>query len=155
MQAEVASDITAVASEACFNLEVASSLDAVESKTVVWLLGETFELDQLRARTTFAARDLLAGECVIEVGPRMSFSTAWCSNAVSIFKSCGLGDRITRAERSSRFKISVAGGRVLTVEEREKFADLVHDRMTEQVYVLPTLSLTHTHTHTHVRTFDE
>ena len=130
---EVSPDIENVEAEACFNLEVTSPLDRASSETVLWLLGETFELDKLTHRSAFAnAAD------VIEVGPRMSFSTAWCSNAVSIFKSCGLGSNIGRAERSSRFRVTTRpGGPKLTREQRDKFADLVHDRMTEQVYESP------------------
>ena len=130
---EVSPDIENVEAEACFNLEVTSPLDRASSETVLWLLGETFELDKLTHRSAFAnAAD------VIEVGPRMSFSTAWCSNAVSIFKSCGLGSNIGRAERSSRFRVTTRpGGPKLTREQRDKFADLVHDRMTEEVYESP------------------
>ena len=36
-----------------------------------------------------------AGSPVVEVGPRMNFSTAWSSNAVSICRSCGVS-RVSR-----------------------------------------------------------
>ena len=137
-QREVSADIDGLESEACFNLEVTDALSIAESETVLWLLGETYELDKLTSASALAEGSAAS---VVEVGPRMSFSTAWSSNAVSIFKSCGLGANIGRAERSSRFRISV-GGRPggLTDEEEAAFADLVHDRMTEQVYPSPLLS---------------
>ncbi|QDZ18995.1 phosphoribosylformylglycinamidine synthase [Chloropicon primus] len=134
-RAEVSPSIESIEAEACFNLEVRKALDRGASETVLWLLGETFELDRLTHQSAFGAD----GGSVVEVGPRMSFSTAWCSNAVSIFKSCGLEENIGRTERSSRFRLTFSDRRAsgLTAEEREKFAELVHDRMTEQVYERP------------------
>ncbi|CAD7696531.1 unnamed protein product [Ostreobium quekettii] len=61
----------------------------------------------------------------------MNFSTAWSSNAVSICRSCGL-PHIVRMERSLRFLLHSTSA--LSKTEKEKFAGLVHDRMTEQVY---------------------
>lgn len=61
----------------------------------------------------------------------MSFSTAWCANALSICSSCGLG-KVDRIEVSRRYLLRAASP--LSPEERERFAALVHDRMTEQVY---------------------
>jgi len=73
----------------------------------------------------------------VEVGPRMAFSTAWSSNAVSIAHACGLQD-VIRIERSRRYLIKLAappsqeGDGHQTVATA--FAPLVHDRMTECVY---------------------
>lgn len=61
----------------------------------------------------------------------MSFSTAWCANALSICASTGLGAKIDRIEVSRRFLLRAA--QPLTPAERDAFAALVHDRMTEQV----------------------
>lgn len=60
----------------------------------------------------------------------MSFSTAWCANALSICSSCGL-DKVDRIEVSRRYLLRASAP--LSAEERTKFAALVHDRMTEQV----------------------
>ncbi len=65
-----------------------------------------------------------------QVGPRMSFSTAWCANALSICTSCGLG-KVDRIEVSRRYLLRASAP--LSADERAKFAALVHDRMTEQV----------------------
>lgn len=40
--------------------------------------------------------------CIMQVGPRLSFQSAWSTNAVSICRSCGLGV-IPRLEVSRRF----------------------------------------------------
>ena len=42
----------------------------------------------------------------MEVGPRLSFTTAWSANAVSVCKACALPE-VTRIERSRRFLLSV------------------------------------------------
>ena len=52
-QLEVSADIKAVDAEACFNLEVTQALDLEESYKVIWLLGETFELDKLTSSSSF------------------------------------------------------------------------------------------------------
>lgn len=96
------------------------------------LLRETFEPELLIADSHFSA--LAATETVVEVGPRMSFSTAWSANAVSICQSCGLG-KVDRIEVSRRFLLRTSAP--LSAEERTAFAALVHDRMTEQVYETP------------------
>jgi len=71
------------------------------------------------------------------VGPRLSFCTAWSANAGNIFRACGL-EKVTRAEVSRRFSLSLAAGAApLTDSQRSAFAALVHDRMTECVYDSP------------------
>lgn len=58
----------------------------------------------------------------LQVGPRMSFSTAWSANAVSICQSCGLG-KVERIEVSRRFRLTAS--QPLSEEEKAKFAALV------------------------------
>jgi phosphoribosylformylglycinamidine synthase len=71
---------------------------------------------------------------LLEIGPRMNFTTAWSSNAVSVCHACGL-DRIIRIERSRRYLLKVSSP--LTREEIENFIGHVHDRMTECPYPEP------------------
>lgn len=73
----------------------------------------------------------------LQVGPRMSFSTAWSTNAVSICQSCGLS-KVDRIEISRRFVLR--SSQQLTSMEQTAFASLVHDRMTEEVYAAPLTS---------------
>ncbi|KAF9602092.1 hypothetical protein IFM89_024859 [Coptis chinensis] len=71
---------------------------------------------------------------VVEVGPRLSFTTAWSANAVSICRACGLTE-ITRLERSRRYLLYVkAGSDFLQESQLNEFLTMVHDRMTECVY---------------------
>ena len=116
--------------EACFNVELNGTLTAEEHKRLAWLLGETFEPEKL------AATPFLDGEgTLVEVGPRLNFSTAWSTNAVSVCQACGLTG-ITRIERSRRYLVRPG----LTRDQKTSFLDSVHDRMTECEYPSPLLS---------------
>lgn len=114
--------------EYCFNIEVSADLEDGEFDALVWLLSETFEPRNF-SRKSFLGPDV---ENVCEVGPRMNFTTAWSSNALSICRACGLS-KIRRIERSRRYKFT---GAVNT----EDLAALVHDRMTECRYPAPLAS---------------
>jgi phosphoribosylformylglycinamidine synthase len=125
-QTGAASVITSIDSEFCFNIAAGRDLTAPEMDVLRWLLAETFEPEG------FADRSLLpAGGQVLEVGPRMSFTTAWSTNAVAVCHACGL-DAIQRIERSRRYRVT--SSRPLTDAETAAFLALVHDRMTECCY---------------------
>ena len=57
-------------------------------------------------------------EFLVEVGPRLNFSTAWSTNAISIFHACGL-DNIPRAECSRRYLLHCS--EPLSEEEKKSF----------------------------------
>ena len=68
------------------------------------------------------------------MGPRLSFSTAWCSNALSICAACGL-TQVTRVEQSRRYKLTTASP--LSAAQRAAALASLHHRMTEAVYEAP------------------
>ncbi len=118
-----------IRTEVCFNLQTDGPLSGGEMETLRWLLAETFHPEG------FADESFLAGEGpVLEVGPRMNFSTAWSTNAVGICHACGV-KRVERMERSRRFLLERS--RPLSESEKETFLALVHDRMTETPYPTP------------------
>lgn len=133
----------------CFNIAFREPLTQHEAATVAWLLRETYQptlcssTSQLDGTSAGSATSNGTGSgsgggeghtCIIEVGPRLTFSTAWSANAVSACEACGI-HKITRLERSWRYAVRAAAP--LSEEQRERFAALVHDRMTEQVYPQP------------------
>ena len=138
-KAKANSGIVDIETELCFNISIKEGgLSAEQAQTLGWLLKETFEPEKLTSETTFGSQEggffSSPNEVVIEVGPRMSFSTAWAANALSICQSCGL-DSIDRIELSRRYLVkSVAP---LSEADCDAFAALVHDRMTEQRYYSP------------------
>ncbi|CAI7910074.1 unnamed protein product [Closterium sp. NIES-53] len=146
VQEKVCADIIGIRTEQCFNVELTSPLDAAHEAALVWVLSETFEPEKLTRESVFSAGAAAEGEgegeeegevVVVEVGPRLSFTTAWSTNAVSICRSCTL-EQVTRIERSRRYALQLAPGveaaAAFTEEQRAAFAALVHDRMTECVY---------------------
>lgn len=140
-------DIEDIYSEYCFYIDSESLLPA-EMDILLWLLRETFEpknfsdksfLKATRPIPTLAKEDKGG---FFEVGPRMNFTTAWSTNAVSVCHACGLS-KVSRVERSRRYKLvrSQKSG----VKNQESKFDLIslilsrhgplfYDRMTECPY---------------------
>ncbi|XP_047325227.1 probable phosphoribosylformylglycinamidine synthase, chloroplastic/mitochondrial [Impatiens glandulifera] len=135
VQTKVSNQITALKTEQCFNIEVVSELSNEKLSVLKWLLGETYEPDNL-ATDSFLNDETISGSdtVIVEVGPRLSFTTAWSANAVSICKACGLSE-VTRIERSRRYLLFLNPGNGLSQDQiTNDFAATVHDRMTECVY---------------------
>ncbi len=132
----VAPDVEDIESEFCFYVETAGGLSAGELETLQWLLAETFEPENLSSRSFLEDGGTApASSFVVEVGPRMNFTTSWSTNAVSVCRSCGIRG-ITRLERSRRYRLIFGAGH--DPEELDRFSSLflplVHDRMTECRY---------------------
>ncbi|XP_059658095.1 probable phosphoribosylformylglycinamidine synthase, chloroplastic/mitochondrial isoform X2 [Cornus florida] len=135
IQAKISSEIVGLETEQCFNIGLDSNLSKEKLSVLKWLLGETFQPDNLGSES-FLDKEKNAGldRLVIEVGPRLSFTTAWSANAVSICRACGLTE-VTRLERSRRYLLYIkAGSGSLPDDQINEFAAMVHDRMTECVY---------------------
>ena len=129
-QQHVSAHIQNIETEYCFNVQTDSPLSADQQNRLTYLLSETFEADQ------FAEQSFLTGSgTILEVGPRMNFSTAWSTNATAICHACGL-TQISRIERSRRYLIEPS----LSQDQQNIFLSLVHDRMTECLYPHPLTS---------------
>lgn len=128
--------------EMCFNVSVQGhDLTNEELSNLIWLLSDSFEEGRVR-QTSFLDESSEANDgckVLIEIGPRLNFSTAWSTNAVSICRSIGL-TKIDRIERSFRYLLRVSSNgdsRKITKEEENAFAAKLHDRMTECRYEKP------------------
>ncbi|KAK4403285.1 putative phosphoribosylformylglycinamidine synthase, chloroplastic/mitochondrial [Sesamum angolense] len=135
VQTKVSNQIIGLKTEQCFNIGVDGDISSEKLSVLRWLLGETYEPDNL-GTVSFLAEEIkeYSKAVIIEVGPRLSFSTAWSANAVSICRACGLTE-ISRLERSRRYMLYVAPGSAsLSDSQIAEFAALVHDRMTECIY---------------------
>ncbi|RJQ41374.1 MAG: phosphoribosylformylglycinamidine synthase [Nitrospiraceae bacterium] len=138
----VAPDINDIETEYCFNIEATAPLTTEELNILRWLLAETFEPEGFSSSSflTFNSQ-LLTLNSILEVGPRMNFTTAWSANAVSVCHACGL-KKITRIERSRRYKLvrsqkseSLSSPlHPFTYSPIHRFLSLIHDRMTECPY---------------------
>jgi len=127
-QAEADWTIDALETEYCYNIQTSRALSDDEQSRLHWLLAETWDPQGLSADSHLSGD----GFC-IEVGPRMNFTTAWSTNAVSICASCGLG-AVTRIERSRRFRLSSPPP---NDDRRTWLLNRIHDRMTECPYPAP------------------
>ncbi|XP_052189982.1 probable phosphoribosylformylglycinamidine synthase, chloroplastic/mitochondrial [Diospyros lotus] len=135
VQTRVSNEISDLKTEQCFNVGLTSGLSSKKLSVLKWLLGETYEPDNLGTES-FLDKEKEPGSnmVIIEVGPRLSFTTAWSANAVSICRACGLTE-VTRIERSRRYLLyTKPGSGSLSDHQINEFAALVHDRMTECAY---------------------
>ncbi len=132
--------IQLIETEYCFNIEVSEnkSLSENQKEKLLWILTETFEPDNVSIERSFLQpqndRETRKHQYLFEVGPRMTFSTAWSSNCISMCQACGI-DCLSRIERSYRYLVTTSD--TLTTEEVTAFLALIHDRMTEYVYPNP------------------
>jgi phosphoribosylformylglycinamidine synthase len=123
-------DIEGVETEFCFYIETSRDFRNEDLRVLDWLLSETFEPEHYGLASFLDDR---VGE-ILEVGPRMTFTTAWSTNAVSICHACGL-DATRRIERSRRYLLRT--GDPIDEEQRTAILSHLHDRMTECPYPEP------------------
>ncbi|GBE05168.1 phosphoribosylformylglycinamidine synthase [bacterium BMS3Abin10] len=144
-----APDIQDILTEYCYNIEITGPLTSGEFKTLHWLLSETFMPENFSDKSFLDhPSSTVDRQFLLEFGPRMNFTTAWSTNAVSICHACGL-DKVTRIERSRRYKLIIEDKKIGSWEDKEistsqplnfltsKFLELIHDRMTECLYPEP------------------
>lgn len=126
-------------SEVCFNvsLKAGRELSHLEQDKLRWIIGAPFDhLGRLSDSSLLRSDD---GGVVIEIGPRLNFCTAFSTNAVSICHSVGLA-AIERIERSCRYHVVPKSDEscvedTISMDERSRIVDVLHDRMTECEYV--------------------
>jgi phosphoribosylformylglycinamidine synthase len=129
--------VCGIATEFCFNVAASGPLKPGEMRLLRWLLAETFEPENLSDQSFLIPHSAIRNpHSILEVGPRMNFTTAWSTNAVSVCHACGLR-KVTRIERSRRYRLELAGTASLTKKQGAAFLSLVHDRMTECPYPEP------------------
>ncbi|KAH7681325.1 phosphoribosylformylglycinamidine synthase protein [Dioscorea alata] len=136
IQLKISSQIVGLKTEQCFNIGLSSELSSEKLEILKWLLKETYEPENLTTETFLDKEEINEdiSTILIEVGPRMSFTTAWSANAVSICQACTLTE-VTRMERSRRYLLYLkAGSNPLEDSQINEFVSMIHDRMTECVY---------------------
>lgn len=132
-----ADKISTVETESCFNIQITSALSEIQKERLEWLLAETFEKGNLKEETSAFDTEKIDGAFwQVEFGPRMTFTSAFSSNAVSICKACGLP--VGRLELSRRFRFVLTSA--LSDETVKVLKSMLHDRMTEEEYNIPLTS---------------
>ncbi len=126
-------EVLKIETEYCFYVQSEDLLTEDEISVLRWLLAETFQPEGFSTES-FLEKET-GDSLLIEVGPRMNFTTSWSTNAVSICNACGI-DKIKRIERSRRYRFyfrhPLSQQRIEVL--KEKILPLIHDRMTECPY---------------------
>ncbi|KAM9763176.1 phosphoribosylformylglycinamidine synthase isoform 1-T1 [Menidia menidia] len=129
-----------VKTELCYNVELTGceSLGAEQKEVLLWLFSPLLRAEPLSEKPNLTEG---SGEKLVEIGPRLNFSTAWSTNAVSICRSAGLA-AVTRVELSRRFLIKPTSGSGAgdLSGDVERLIQCLHDGMTECVYQRPVAS---------------
>ncbi len=134
VQSEFSDKIKDIETEFCFNILVTEELSLDEENILRWLLSETFEPQYFSSKSFLNNKEGM----LFEVGPRLNFSTAWSTCALSIFNSIGI-KKIKRIERSRRYKL------IPRIDNFpiNNFLNIIHDRMTECPYPKPLRDFSH------------
>ncbi|XP_077022032.1 phosphoribosylformylglycinamidine synthase isoform X2 [Tamandua tetradactyla] len=126
-------ELQGIETELCYNVNwTAESLpNAKEMKKLLWLFGCPLLLDDVAQESW-----LLPGlnDLLLEVGPRLNFSTPMSTNIVSVCHAAGLG-AVDRVETTRRYRLSFAHPPSAEVEAIALAT--LHDRMTEQHFPMP------------------
>ena len=131
--ADDAAKIAGIETESCFNVQLlVDALSDVQKDRLEWLLAETFEKGHLKLEQSFFDSDSASSTAVwqVEFGPRMTFTSAFSSNACSICKACDIPVERLELSRRYRFLLSAA----LSEEGIKALKTMLHDRMTEEEY---------------------
>ncbi|XP_069857533.1 phosphoribosylformylglycinamidine synthase isoform X2 [Dipodomys merriami] len=122
-----------VETELCYNVDwTATALpSAEEMKKLLWLFGCPLLMDDVAQKSW-----LLPGpnDLLLEVGPRLNFSTPLSTNIVSVCQASGL-ETVERVETTRRYRLSFAHPPSAEIEAIALVA--LHDRMTEQHFPNP------------------
>ncbi|KAL3879788.1 hypothetical protein ACJMK2_032071, partial [Sinanodonta woodiana] len=121
--------------EICFYvLSHKKALTTDEFDRLSWILQTPFQEKNLSDKS-FLQIENDSKELLIEIGPRLNFSTPFSTNAVSICKSVGL-DFISRIEFSVRYHVRFHENKPCDQIEQQIIGCL-HDRMTQCRYLEP------------------
>lgn len=129
--------IRIIDSESCFNVQLSAELSTLQKYRLEWLLAETFEKDLLQLEQSFLPEGENGGAVwQVEFGPRMTFTSAFSSNACSICKACDIP--VERLELSKRYRFVLHGyDAPLSDDAIKALKSMLHDRMTEEEYKTP------------------
>ncbi|XP_041521622.1 phosphoribosylformylglycinamidine synthase isoform X1 [Microtus oregoni] len=125
--------LQSVETELCYNVHWAAETlpGAEEMKKLKWLFGCPLLLDDVAQESWLVPG---SNDLVLEVGPRLNFSTPASSNIVSVCQASGLR-AVDRVETTRRYRLSFA--HPPTAEMQAISLAALHDRMTEQHYPDP------------------
>jgi phosphoribosylformylglycinamidine synthase len=137
-----------LSTETCFYIELdeGHQLSAQGEKTLLWILTLPFDEQNISKKSFLedkSAQEPGRQYITLEIGPRLNFSTAWSTNAVSICHSVGL-IQVKRIEESLRYLVGIdpnGGNKTAPIgydaELSKSLASVLHDKMTQCIYEQP------------------
>ncbi|GFO17905.1 phosphoribosylformylglycinamidine synthase-like [Plakobranchus ocellatus] len=129
--------MSSLSTEVCYYIQAdAQMLSSEEESILKWLLSVPFEEHNLSSKPSLQEDN---NSILIEIGPRLNFSTAFSTNSVAICHSFGFTD-IHRIELSTRYLLVFNEGSKLSREEEDAIVAILHDRMTCCRYKSPLTS---------------
>ncbi|XP_021347578.1 phosphoribosylformylglycinamidine synthase-like isoform X1 [Mizuhopecten yessoensis] len=131
--------LSRILTEVCFYISIDDEdLEQEDMDKLKWILHTPFQEGQISDDTFLQPNTADTNEkhVIIEIGPRLNFSTPFSTNAVSMCKAAGL-KHLIRVESSVRYMIMTRPGFTLTSEIEEKIVASLHDRMTQCRYLHP------------------
>lgn len=126
-------ELQSVETELCYNVNWTAETPPSEEelKKLKWLFGCPLLLDDVAQESWLHPAP---GNLLLEVGPRLNFSTPTSTNIVSVCRSAGLR-AVDRVEITRRYLLSFA--HPLSAEVEAIALATLHDRMTEQHFPQP------------------
>ncbi|CAG2218219.1 PFAS [Mytilus edulis] len=110
-------------------------LEFEDESKLMWILETPFQKTALSRKPYLKTEDTI--KCLlVEIGPRLNFSTPFSTNAVSMCKSAGL-KMVTRVEYSTRYFLQFESTFDLNADSESAIVNTLHDRMTECRYSSP------------------
>ncbi|XP_067907410.1 phosphoribosylformylglycinamidine synthase isoform X2 [Heterodontus francisci] len=124
-----------VSRELCFNVNWTGLAcpSPQDRHKLAWIFQSPFSSQSISTEPFLSESD---GALLVEIGPRLNFSTAWSTNAVSICQSIGL-TAVDRIECSRRYLLKIREVEQLGAACRRELVAAFYDRMTECVYEQP------------------
>ncbi|XP_040857208.1 phosphoribosylformylglycinamidine synthase [Ochotona curzoniae] len=126
-------ELQAVESELCYNVNWTAKVlpSAEEMRKLMWLFGCPLLLGDVAQESWLHAGP---SDLLLEVGPRLNFSTPTSTNIVSVCQAAGLG-AVDRVEATRRYRLSF--NHPPSAEVEAIAVAILHDRMTEQRFPHP------------------
>ncbi|XP_060065152.1 phosphoribosylformylglycinamidine synthase-like [Ylistrum balloti] len=135
----IGNGLSRLLTEVCFYISIDDEdLEQEDMGKLKWILGTPFEEGHISNHSFLISSvpEAMEGHVIIEIGPRLNFTTPFSTNAVSMCKAAGL-KHILRIERSVRYMIILKPEFSLTSEMEERIVTNLHDRMTQCRYLRP------------------
>ncbi|XP_068100125.1 phosphoribosylformylglycinamidine synthase [Hyperolius riggenbachi] len=126
-------NVETVQRELCYNVNWTGKAgpSSEETEMLRWLFSCPFDPESISDKSFLHPEP---SDLIVEIGPRLNFSTASSTNAVSICRSIGL-TAVDRIECSKRFLIKFQ--KEPEESEKQRLVASLYDRMTECMYAEP------------------